>query len=173
MPRQFFKRWVPSPKKLREIRALRHLGESIYATNLWHFNRLSVARGFAIGLFCAMLPIPFQTIVAAFIAIGLRGNLPLSVSLVFITNPLTMPVIFYVAYKIGALLLGLHPEVLEFEMSLEWFSTGLIAIWEPLLLGSLICGFALAGIGYMTIDTLWRLRVAREWRRRRQRRRKH
>jgi uncharacterized protein (DUF2062 family) len=84
-----------------------------------------------------------------------------------------MPVIFYVAYKIGALLLGLHPEVLEFEMSLEWFSTGLIAIWEPLLLGSLICGLALAGIGYMTIDTLWRLRVAREWRRRRQRRRKH
>jgi uncharacterized protein (DUF2062 family) len=172
MPRQFFKRWAPSPQKLREIEVLRHLGESIYATNLWHFNRLSVARGFAIGLFCAMLPIPFQTIVAAVIAIGLRANLPLCVSLVFITNPLTMPVIFYAAYKLGALLLGLHIQVVEFEMSWEWLSTGLIAIWEPLLLGSLICGIALAGIGYMTIDTLWRLRVAREWRRRRQQRRK-
>ena len=42
---------------------------------------------FFVGLFVAFMPIPGQTIAAAVLAVLLRCNLPLSVGLVFVTNP--------------------------------------------------------------------------------------
>ena len=41
----------------------------------------------AVGLFVALMPIPLQMAVAAAIAILVRSNLPISVSLVWLTNP--------------------------------------------------------------------------------------
>ena len=69
--------------------------------NLWHLNRHSAAGGFGIGLFFAFWPVPFQMWLSAFAAIPLRVNLPLSVATVWLTNPITMPPIFYGAYKVG------------------------------------------------------------------------
>lgn len=51
-------------------------------------------------------------------AILCRVNLPISVALVWITNPLTMPPMFYAAYYLGAHLLGL-PAV-DFELPVNW-----------------------------------------------------
>jgi uncharacterized protein (DUF2062 family) len=69
------------------MRALRPLGEWIYEPKLWHISRTSTAMAFAIGLFGAMIPIPGQVFLAAFLAIRLGANLPLSVALVWVTNP--------------------------------------------------------------------------------------
>ena len=82
MARKIFQRFAPSQQRLRQMRSLSVLGDWIYEPNLWHINRHSTATAFAIGLFCAMVPAPGQVFVAAFAAVRLRANLPLSISLI-------------------------------------------------------------------------------------------
>ena len=93
--------------RIRKIKALGVLGDWVYASNLWHLNRYSASMAFFVGLFVAFMPIPGQVVVAAVLAVLLRCNLPLAVSLVFVTNPLTMAPVFYLAYEIGALIVAI------------------------------------------------------------------
>lgn len=169
MPRKFLRRLAPPPQKLRAMRALKPLGEWIYEPKLWHITRSSTAMAFAIGLFCAMIPIPGQVFVAAFFAVRLGANLPISVTLIWITNPLTMPVIYYLAYKLGAFLLGTPLLPIEFTISWHWLINSLGAIWAPFLLGCGVMGLICGLLGWLTVNTLWRLRVARDWHKRRRR----
>jgi uncharacterized protein (DUF2062 family) len=111
----------------------------------------------------AFVPIPFQMIPAAALAIWRRVNLPISVGLVWITNPLTMPPIFYFAYKLGAWILGVEVNTQNFDISWEWIKTELVTIWEPFLLGCLICAVVSAVVGALGIRLLWRLNVIRQW----------
>lgn len=142
-------------------------GSLLNEPNLWHLNRRSAAGAFAVGLFCAFVPIPFQMVLAATLAILFRVNLPISVALVWITNPLTMAPIFYFAYRMGAWLLG-QPVQAELTLpTMEQFWNGLNSIWGPLLLGSFILSSVSAICGYLLIRGLWRLYVVRQWRNKR------
>jgi hypothetical protein len=163
MPKKFLKRIVPSPTRIRKIKALHILGDWVYASNLWHINRYSASMAFLVGLFVAFIPIPGQTLLAAILAVLLRCNLPLSVGLVFLTNPVTMPPIFFMAYKIGALIIDVPVQDVQFELSVHWLGNGLAAIWRPFLLGCLICGLFFGSVGYVTVSQLWRWHVARLW----------
>ena len=127
-------------------------------------NRNSVARAFAIGLFCAWLPMPLQTVIAALLAIYYRAHLPLSVALVFLTNPVTIPPMFYFAYKLGSMILGLDPQTVPMDLGWEWFTTTLGEIWKPLLFGCLMLGIISSAIGYFAIHTIWRQSIRRRWR---------
>lgn len=163
MPRHLIKRYMPDPKVLRKHRHLRHLGALLHDENLWHLNRRSVAGGVACGLFWAMIPIPAQMVAAALSAIMFRINLPISVALVWLTNPLTMPPVFYFNYLVGTWLLGTPPNVGEFQLSVEWMASELNAIWKPLYLGSLVTGALLACLGYAAMRTYWRWHVLRRF----------
>jgi uncharacterized protein len=107
---------------------------------------------------------------AAIISICVRCNLAIAIALVWISNPLTIPPIFYATYRVGAWMMGIPPQDIRFEMSMQWFSQGLAAIWKPLVLGSLTTGLTLAALAYITTRALWRLGTELKWRRRRQRR---
>ncbi len=170
MPKNTLKNLMPTPERLREIKSLHLLGDWIYANNLWHINRYSAAMAFFVGLFVAFMPIPGQMVVAAAGAVALRCNLPLSVGLVWITNPFTMPPIYYLAYRLGAMILR-HPLLpVQFELSFHWMTHRLTEIWEPFLLGCLLFGLFFGSLGYFMINVLWRVRVMRMWRHRQQRR---
>lgn len=170
MPRKTLKRWLPTPHRIREIGTLGVLGDWIYQGNLWHINRYSAAMGCFVGIFVAFLPLPGQMLLAAILAILLRCNLPLSVALVWITNPVTMPPIFYLSYRLGALLIDVPVQVTAFELSLEWISARIGVLWQPLLLGSLLSGLLCGSLGYTAVSLLWRWRIARKWQSRRQQR---
>lgn len=170
MPRKTLKQWLPTPTRIRKIEALHVLGDWIYQTNLWHINRYSASMAFFVGIFVAFLPIPGQMVVAAILAVLLRCNLPLSVALVWITNPVTMPAIFYVSYRVGALLIDVPVQVAEFELSMSWISARIGMLWKPLLVGSLLCGLLFGSLGYTAVNLFWRWHVARQWRRRKQHR---
>jgi uncharacterized protein (DUF2062 family) len=45
--------------------------------------------------------------------------------------------------------------------------TNLGQLWEPLLLGALVCGLTAAALGYMLAESVWRARVIYRLRRRR------
>ena len=166
MPKKTLKQITPSHARIREIKALQVLGDWVYAGNLWHINRYSASMAFFVGLFVAFIPVPAQMVVAALLAVLLRCNLPLSVSLVWITNPVTMPAIFFLAYKVGAMIVDVPVKDIEFELSIYWLSHSLSAIWKPFLLGCLICGIFFGCLGYFVISLMWRWRVVYKWRER-------
>jgi len=169
MPKDFIKRYLPSPEKIRDIKALQFLGDILHQPNLWHINRHSIARAFLIGVFWCFIPIPFQMVAAALFAIWFNGNLPLSVALVWITNPLTMPPIFYFNYRVGAWILHRPTLPFDFELSWQWISHRLVEVGVPLYLGSVVCGLVFGALLFFLIHILWRRKVRRDWAHRRQR----
>ncbi|MDC7824663.1 DUF2062 domain-containing protein [Pseudomonas sp. BLCC-B13] len=171
MPRRLFKRYMPDPQMIRDHKSLRFLGTLLHDPNLWHLNRHSVARAMAAGLFAAFIPAPMQMLIAASLAIPIRANLPISVGLVWLTNPLTMPPIFYCTYKMGSWLLGVPPMELPDELTWEWISGELAILWQPFLMGSVIVGVISAALGYGLTMLYWRWWVAHNWRKRAEKRR--
>jgi len=172
MPRRTLKRWLPDPTKLKESKSLKFVGHLLHEPGLWHLNRKSVAKAFFLGLFMAMMPIPIQIIVTVFVAIWLNANMPISISLVWLTNPLTMPAVFYFNYVVGNWLLGAESKLERFELSIEWITSQINAIFWPLLTGSIVTGIICGGIGYFAISGFWHWHVRRNWRRRSLRRAK-
>jgi uncharacterized protein (DUF2062 family) len=132
--------------------------------NIWHLNRHSVSGAFAVGLFMAFVPIPFQMVLAAAAAIFFRVNLPLSVALVWITNPVTIPPMFFFAYLVGTWITGEKATLEPFQFSLDWvMNGGLNEVWPPLLIGSLVCATVSSIVGYGLILWIWRWRVLEKW----------
>lgn len=167
MPRKWLKSYLPKATDLQHSRSLRILGEKLLAPELWHLNRQSVSAAFAVGLFVAWLPIPMQMVVAAGLAALVRCNLPISVVLVWISNPLTLAPMLLFAYQIGAWFLGELPILHEFELSWDWVAARLERIWAPLLLGSVVCGAVSSVLGWVGIRIFWRWHVVQRWDRRR------
>lgn len=171
MPKKFLRRYLPNPKQIRELPALRPLGRWLQEPELWHLHRRSVAGAAFIGLFCAFLPIPFQMVVAASLAVISRCNLPISVALVWITNPITIPPMFYFAYRLGVWLLDMELAVDAVELNWEWLSQNAGIIGYPLVFGSLVCGWV-SGVTAMVLSRIaWRWHVIKRWRARRETRR--
>lgn len=162
MPKDYLKKIIPDPEKLKQSKALAMLGSKIYQSNLWHLSRKSVARAFLNGIFWAFIPMPFQMVVSALMAIVLRANIPLSIALVWISNPLSMPFIFYLNYKVGVFILG-DNERSDFQLSVQWIWSQLGQIWQPLYLGSIVTGIVAGLIGYVFIHLLWRLHIVKRW----------
>jgi len=167
MPKKFLKRLMPDHKMIREHKHLQIFGKLLHNPALWHMNRRSVSRAFAIGLFFAWVPVPFQMVLAAGGSILFHGNLPLSVALVWLTNPVTMPPMFYGAYKLGAFVLGEEIQHFDMELSWEWISHEMTVIWEPFLLGCAIIGITSSIVGYFGIRYAWRRAALHKWRHRR------
>lgn len=69
---------------------------------MWKPCRDTVAGGLAIGLFFAMMPIPFQSVVAAILAARAKLNIPFAVIGCWVTNPLTMVPIWLSQEKLGS-----------------------------------------------------------------------
>lgn len=166
MPKKFIKRFSPKPETLKAHPHLKHLGEALHNPNLWHLNRRSAAGAVAVGLFCAWMPIPFQMLLAAVFAMLFTVNLPLSVALVWISNPITMPPLFYGAYRLGAFILQEKVVEFNFQLSFSWLEQILETIAPALLLGCFILGISSAFVGYFLFRAFWRFTVAKRWGRR-------
>ncbi len=163
------KKYLPTREQLREVKSLRMLGERIFEPNLWHFNRHSVSFAVLIGAICCFLPIPFQMIPCILLCVMIRCNVPLAVGIVWISNPITMPPMMYFAYRVGTLILDQNNQVLEIDLSLEWLTAQFAVVWQPLLLGSLVCGISTGVTGFIAVRLYWRWRISRYWRARRAR----
>jgi uncharacterized protein (DUF2062 family) len=166
VPKKLIKRYLPDHQTLRTHRHLQMFGARLHDPNLWHLNRRSASGAFAVGLFVAFVPLPLQMLLAAALAIVTRVNLPVSVALVWITNPLTMAPVFYFCYRVGTWILNEPGPAPSFELSVAWLQSELASIWQPLLLGSLLTGIASAVLGYCAVRGLWRLNLVSSYRRR-------
>jgi uncharacterized protein (DUF2062 family) len=163
MMRKIIRRYLPDAAQTRAHPQLRLFSHWLQPANLWHLNRRSVPGAVAVGLFWAFIPSPTQMLPAAASAIALRVNLPLTLALTWIVNPLTMAPIFYFNYRIGTWLLDRAERSFSIELSWDWLTRELDLLWQPLLLGSTVVATCAAVLGYFCVHTLWRLRVVRAW----------
>nr|VFJ42715.1 MAG: hypothetical protein BECKDK2373C_GA0170839_100213 [Candidatus Kentron sp. DK]VFJ47018.1 MAG: hypothetical protein BECKDK2373B_GA0170837_10156 [Candidatus Kentron sp. DK] len=160
MIRKHLRRILPSKSHFRENHTYTRLfGKLLHNPSLWRLNRHSVARGISVGIFVAFIPLPFQMLIAAATAIAIGCNLPIAVLSVWITNPVTIPPMFYAAYKVGAVLLHQAPKVIEFQWTIDWMLARLADIWQPLLLGCAVLGLAAAAVGNVLARMLWYLPI--------------
>jgi uncharacterized protein (DUF2062 family) len=163
MPRKFIKKYLPNESSLKSHKHLSWLGDHLHDPGLWHLTRKSVSKAFFVGVFCAFLPFPLQMLIAAFLAIVFRSHIPISVSLVWLTNPITIPPVFYFTYCVGGWLLGTRGRPIELELSVEALMHDLPAIWWPLLTGSVVCGLVFATLAYLIVNQIWIYSVRRSW----------
>lgn len=114
-----------------------------------------MAGAVAVGLFFAWVPMPIQMLMAAAAAIMFRTNMALSVGLVWISNPFTIPPMFYFAYLVGTWVIGEPPQDFAFQLSFEWLANELAISWKPFLIGCLILATGSSMIGYFAVSQFW------------------
>ena len=166
--RNLFNRYIPHKESIASNSIIRLFDEYLLDPNIWHIHRRSSAGGAAIGVFCAFIPIPIQTLSAAALAILFRINLPIAILFSFLANPITVPFIFFYSYKLGSILFGLEENQItniipENTTIIEWFNTIFLNIWEPLLIGCLILGLISSSITYFLIRLIWRIGAVVKW----------
>ena len=169
MPRKRLQRYLPSPGQIRKNPALKPVAHLFSNSEIWHLNRRSAAGAVFIGLFCGFLPVPLQMVIAACLAVVTRCNLPISVALVWITNPLTFAPIFYFTYRLGAWLLDMELLAGSVDLNITWIWDNLGTIGYPLLFGSILCGWLAGLTGFVATRLVWRMHVIRRWKERRAR----
>lgn len=116
-------------------------------------NRRSVCNALFIGIFIGLIPMPFQMLLVLAMVPFFKFNVPLAISMVWLSNPLTMPFMYYIEYKTGAFLLGLSP--LHVELTMTWFHNNIGQIFTPLYIGTLFYCLTLSPSVYFLTNWLW------------------
>jgi uncharacterized protein (DUF2062 family) len=89
------------------------------------------------------------------------------VTLTWVANPVTMPILFYFNYRLGAWLLRVTLGAFALQWNWAWVLDWIAAVWASLLLGSLVSASVAAQLGFFATRVCWGLRVMRAWRPRR------
>lgn len=149
------KKWMrPLPRRSNVHRypVLKWFSKIAYDRSfLWSFKGSAITSALFWGMWIALLPIVgVQMLVAFFVALGVRANLPLIVALQWISNPFTVPAIYFADYEIGLTLLDLltidYPRnpllTAEYDWSnFEISSLGtLLDTFPPMFIGGTVLG---------------------------------
>lgn len=120
----------------------------------------AVAAGVAAGAFASFTPyLGFHFIIAAAVALCLRGNVVASALGTAVGNPITFPFIYGATLGLGRFVLnGRHPETIEpFDLGYTLTHLDFWHVWEPLLwpmtVGGLILGSLVGLAAYLV--TRW------------------
>lgn len=174
--RRLLKRYLPDHASLATNRWLAPFGSTLFHPRLWHLNRHSAAGAIATGLFCGLIPGPFQMLGAALGCVLLRVNLPLALLTTLYTNPFTIVPLYILAFSMGEALLGRGEA--RFTPPPEWsggdvlggvaaLADWMIALGRPLALGLVVLASCLALAGYLLTRIAWRTYLIHHWRKRR------
>jgi len=79
----------------------RTMAKPLFHRSLWMPCPTTVSTGFSIGLFFAMLPIPFQMVASALVAMRFRANIPFAMAACWVTNPFTQVPIILSQFQLG------------------------------------------------------------------------
>jgi uncharacterized protein (DUF2062 family) len=166
-------RHIPTRETVHQYRLLRPFASHLRHPSLWRMNRRSVPRGVAVGLFVAIIIPVMHTFIAALLAIPVRANVAVAAVLTLVVNPLTIPPLYYAAYRIGSWELH-HDASLVNPATAERFSGELsrMLFWIHQASGSIAVGVltiavGLAVTGYFGSSLAWRFWSKSRWQRRR------
>jgi len=152
LPRKKLKKFLPTHEKIKEQKILKIFGSFLNKSEIWSLSRKKVVFGVFIGIFVACLPMPLQMVLASFLAIFFNANLPISFILIFISNPLTMPPLFYFEYQIGKLIIQPeNPIEFDFDSMYDNFGNIALSLWS----GALVVGIFSAVTCTILVNFFW------------------
>jgi len=178
MPRKFIKKLLPEHRTVVENRWLSPFRALLHDPALIVPHRRAVARGFAVGLFWAFMPVPLQSFFATATCIWLRVNVLIAIAACWISNPFTAVPILYTAGWIGTLILGpAHPlppphaagaidGSVAVATPLDLWDQ-MMSLGQAVILGMFVISTVAAVLGYVVVNTLWLWSVRRDFARRR------
>jgi len=117
-------------------------------------NRKSISRGVLIGLFWGFIPMPMQMLAVLAVTPFIKFNVPIAISMVWLSNPITMPFMYYMEYQTGNFLLG-NESLENIDLTLDWFSNNWNKILIPLYVGTIPYAVGVSSFIYFTINKLW------------------
>lgn len=172
----FVRRHIPTRETIHENPFLRPFARHLSRPDLWQFNRRSVPRAVAIGLGVGVLLPLMHMVVAALLAVPARANIAIAAAVTLVVNPLTIPPMYWAAYRIGSWELHRGNEVdpattAQVSGELARFLFWVHEASGPIALGILTLAGAGALIGYACTYFVWRGLVARRYHGRHARRR--
>jgi uncharacterized protein len=166
-------RHIPTRESVHEHRLLRPFAPHFTHASLWRLTRRSVPRGVALGLFVGVIIPIMHTAIAAILAIPARANVAVAALFTLVINPLTIPVMYVAAYRIGSWELH-HDAPLLNPTAAERFSSelGRLLFWlhqasAPIAVGILTIAAVSATVGYMVAALVWSFWSRSRWRQRR------
>lgn len=121
-------------------------------------NPHNVALGMAVGIFVSILPIiPLQTIVAVALAFVVRGSKSAAALGTWLSNPLTIPLVYFANYKFGCFLLGYATthDSIAFDSFAELMALG-IDVTRAMIVGGAVIGAALGVLAYFVTFRVYR-----------------
>lgn len=149
MIRKVFKKKTSGKSKIDRLLEKYNLPKTYFA-----INRRMVTQGVGIGLFWAFIPMPMQMVAVIAMTPFVKFNVPIAISMVWLSNPLTMPPMYYMEYLTGNFLLG-REGISDIELTLEWFSANIEAIFLPLYVGTAFYSIVVTGVIYILLNRLW------------------
>lgn len=158
-----------SPLRLIRCRMLRPFARHLLDRKLWKPTPHAMGVGMAIGFFFGIL-IPFgQIFFAVAVAVVVRANLLTAATSTLISNPLTFPPIYYLAWQTGRMILGWLPQSVQHgaeHLAGEAAQTGMLGsvgtAGAELLLGLFVIAPLCAIAGYLIGHAL--SRFSHHWR---------
>jgi uncharacterized protein len=169
----WFTRHIPTRETIHRYRVLRPFARHLSHNSLWRMNRRSVPRAVALGLFVAVIIPVMHTAIAAILAIPTRANVAIAAAFTLVVNPVTIPPLYYAAYRVGSWELH-HDATLVDPHAAERFSSELsrLLFWIHQASGSIAVGVltiaaAAAAVGYVLAALIWRYWTRSRWQQRR------
>ncbi len=123
-------------------------------------NRKMVSKAVFIGLFIAFIPMPMQMLLVLAMMPFFKFNVPIALAMCWLSNPFTMPPMYYMEYLTGSFFLG--SEALEVKMTLDWFSNNLDDIFIDLYTGAFFYSVVGSFSGYWLVNHFWKGSVERD-----------
>ncbi len=173
MPRHWLQGRLPTNQQMRETLGITKAGSTGFFGNwlgsmladpaLWYLNRRCVAGAVAIGLFVAWMPIPMQMVFAAILAALVRVHVPISVMLVWVSNPITVAPLLYAAWYVGSIVLGAETSPPALSHGLDVLMSEAVKNWTTVLFGTILMGCLSAIGGFVLAMTAWRVLTIRRW----------
>jgi uncharacterized protein (DUF2062 family) len=159
----WFHRHVPTREQLERNRFIKPFAHRVLHSELWRLTRRSVPRGVALGLFVGVMIPLAHFVVATFLAVFVRANIPAALLATFIGFPVIYVGIVALAYKIGEWLLHVDAStaIQPLSETLQGTQTGtllerLTGAGSETALGLFVIATVLASVGYLVTSFAWR-----------------
>ena len=167
---------VPCREQLEHNRWVRPFAHRLLRPELWRLTRRSVPRGVALGLFVGVMIPLAHFVVAAFIAILIRANIPAAMLATFIGFPVIYVALLAAAAKIGGLFLRVDTITVSEPITQAIDDSGIhhvlyqamhLARWvegkgPSVILGLFVIATALSLAGFVGSSVFWRWWIGRK-----------